>query len=75
LVGTPAITVRLVVAVVNPVAVAVTIPVPVVVGVNVDVATPPEADTFAAGLNDPVTLVTAKVIALVAVVTVLPFAS
>lgn len=63
------------VALVNPVALAVIVAVPLVVAVKFDVATPATAVTGDAGENVPVTPVAANEIALVAVLTLLPFAS
>lgn len=71
----PEPTVNVALAAVNPVAEAVMVPVPVVTGVNVVIALPPLADTGDGGLKDPDTPLTANVIALVAVCTVLPKAS
>lgn len=62
-------------ALVRPVAETVIVPAPVVTGVNVEVATPFTALTVAPGLNDPVTPLTANVIAAVDPTTVLPLAS
>jgi len=73
--GTPAVTVKVAVALVSPAALTVIVAAPVVVGVKLDAATPALAATGDAGLNTPFTPLTANVIALVAVPTVLPFAS
>ena len=69
------VTVKLAVALVNPAALAVTVALPSVVGVKLETATPAVGLTGDAGLNEPPTPATAKLIALVAVPTVLPFAS
>ena len=71
----PAATVKVALAPVKPVAEAVIVPVPELTGVNVVDALPPLAETGDGGLKDPDTPVTVKVIALVAVGTVLPKAS
>ena len=74
-VAAPGVTVKLVLALVRPLAVTVMVAVPTVVAVTLEVATPAAGVTGEAGLNEPVTPVTANVIAFVAVVTVLPLAS
>jgi hypothetical protein len=63
------------VAPVSPAAETVIVAVPVELGVKLELATPPEALTGEAGLNEPETPVAAKVIALLAVVTVFPLTS
>ena len=68
-------TVKTAVALVSPVADAVMVAVLLVVGVNVVLAAPLDGVTGDAGLNEPVTPLTENEMALVAVVTVLPFAS
>jgi hypothetical protein len=73
--GAPAVTVKVAVALVNPAALAVMAAEPVVVGVKLDDAIPALAVTGDVGLNVPETPLTAKLTALVAMPTVLPFAS
>ena len=73
--GAPAVTVNVAAALVKPAALTVTVALPVVVAVRLDVATPAVAVTGEAGANVPDTPVTPKLMALVADVTVLPFAS
>jgi hypothetical protein len=68
-------TLKVALAPVNPVAATLTEPVPVFVGVKLEVATPAFAVTGEAGLNEPVTAVTEKLIGALLVVTVLPNAS
>ena len=75
MVAAPAVTVSVAVAPVNPAAVTVMLALPVVVGVRLDVATPATAAIGDGGLNVADTPLTENVIALVALVTVLPFAS
>jgi len=75
LAGAPAVTVNVVLALVSPAAVTVTVAVPVVVAVRLDAATPLVGATAELGLNVPVTPLTEKVIALLALLTVLPLAS
>jgi len=70
----PAGTLKVALPLLRPDAVAVIVPVPLVEAVKLEEAMPPLA-TAAAGLNEPLTPVTAKLIALVAVLTVLPEAS
>jgi hypothetical protein len=60
---------------VNPVADAITVAVPAVVVVKLDVATPLVGVIGEAGLNVPGNPLTEKVMGLVAVLTVLPYAS
>lgn len=74
LAGAPAVTVRLAVALVRPVADAVMVAVPVAVGVTAAVATPFTAAADV-GLNVPATPAMANETVFVAVVTVLPLAS
>jgi hypothetical protein len=71
---TPAVTLKVALALLRPDAVAVIVAVPVVEAVKLEEAMPPLA-AAEAGLNEPLTPVTAKLIALVAVLTVLPLAS
>ena len=73
--GAPGVTVKVAVALVNPVALAVMVAEPVVVDVKLDAAIPALAVTGDAGLKVPETPLTAKLTALAAVPTVLPFAS
>jgi hypothetical protein len=63
------------VALVSPGADAVMFAEPAAVGVKLDVATPLLAGTGEAGLNDPLTPLTEKLIEFVAVVTVFPLVS
>jgi len=71
----PAVTVNDAVALVRPAALAVMVALPVVVAVRLVVAIPATALTGDAGLKEPVTPLTVKVIASVAVPIVLPSAS
>ena len=73
--GAPAVTVNEAVAAVNPAAVTVMVAFPTVVGVRLDVALPPLAEMGEAGLKVPTTPLTAKLIGVVAELTVLPLAS
>jgi len=75
LVGAPAVTVNVALTLASPAAVTVTVAVPVVVAARLDVATPLVGATGELGLNVPVTPLTEKVIALLAVPTVFPLAS
>ena len=75
LAGGPAVTVNVAVALVSPAALAVIVALPAVVAVKLVVATPVIGETGEGGLKEPETPLTAKVIGLVAVPTVLPFAS
>ena len=75
LAAAPAATVKAALAPVKPVAEAVMVPLPELTAVKVVDALPPLAETGDGGLNDPDTPVTVKVIALVALDTVLPAAS
>jgi len=68
-------TVNVALALVSPVAETVIVPVPDVEGVKFVVAMPPLGLTGEAGLKDPETPLTEKVIGFVADVTVLPLAS
>ena len=71
----PEPTVKVALAVVNPVDDALTVAVPAVVVVKLDVATPLVDVTGEAGLKVPGNPLTEKVMGLVAVLTVLPYAS
>jgi hypothetical protein len=71
----PAPTVRAAVALVSPGADTVIAAPPSVVGVKLDVAMPPLEVTGDVGLNEPLTPLTANVIGVGTVVTVLPLAS
>ena len=73
--GAPAVTVNEAVAAVNPAAVTVMVAFPTVVGVRLDVALPAVGVTGDSGLKVPTTPLTAKLIGVVADVTVLPLAS
>jgi len=73
--GAPGVTLSVAVALVSPGDDTVTLALPIEVGVKLEVATPASADTGEAGLNVPDTPLSVKVIALVAVLTVLPLAS
>ena len=75
LLAVPAVTVRLAVALVRPGALTATVALPIVVGVRLEVATPALAAIGDAGLNEPDTPLTEKVIGLVAVSIVCPLAS
>jgi hypothetical protein len=59
----------------NPGEETVIVPVPALAGLKAERATPPEATTGDAGLNEPETLVATKLIGLVAVATGLPLIS
>jgi hypothetical protein len=69
------VTVNVAVALVSPAALAVIVALPAVIAVKLVVATPVIGETGEAGLKEPVTPLTPKVIGLVALPTVLPFAS
>ena len=71
----PGPTVKVALALVRPVADAVTVARPAVLVVKLDVATPLVGVTGEAGLNVPGNPLTEKVMGLVAVLTVLPYAS
>ena len=75
LLAAPAVTVKLAVALVRPGVLTVTVALPTVVGVKLEVATPALAAIGDAGLNEPDTPLTEKVIGLVAVSIVCPSAS
>jgi hypothetical protein len=68
-------TLKTALALVRPVKDTVIVAVPVLEGVKAEVAIPPLAATGDTGANVPLTPLTAKLIVLVAVVTVLPLAS
>ena len=74
-VARPGPTVKVALALVNPMADAITVAVPAVVVVKLDVATPLVGVTGEAGLKVPGNPLTEKVMGLVAVLTVLPYAS
>lgn len=69
------VTLKVASALVRPAAETLMVPVPAVLGVKLAVAVPPLALTGVAGSNAPAMPVTPKLIALVALVTVLPLAS
>jgi hypothetical protein len=71
-VAVPAVTVKVAVALVNPVAEAVTVPLPGVVAVKLDCAAPAVGVTGDSGLQEPDTPLAVNVIRVVAVVTVFP---
>ena len=71
----PAVTVNVAEADVSPAALAVMVALPTVVAVKLALALPALGVTGDAGLNVPVTPLTANVIGLLALVTVLPLAS
>ena len=71
----PAVTVNVAEADVSPAALAVMVALPTVVAVKLVLALPPLGVIGDAGLNVPVTPLTANVIGLLALVTVLPLAS
>ena len=73
--GAPAVTVSVALALVSPAAVTVMVPLPTVVGVKLDDARPPVGATGETRLKVPDTPLTEKVIGLLAVPTVLPLAS
>jgi len=75
LLAAPAFTVNVAVALVSPAALTVIVAVPVVVAVRLELAMPLVGVTGELGLKVPETPLTANVIAFVAVLTVLPFAS
>ena len=71
----PAVTVNVAEADVSPAALAVMVALPTVVGVKLALTLPPLGAIGDAGLNVPVTPLTANVIGLLTLVTVLPLAS
>lgn len=75
LAAVPAVTVKVTTAPLNPAALTLTVALPVVIGVKVDVALPALGVTGDSGLNVPTTPLTAKLIGVVAELTVLPLAS
>ena len=75
LLAAPAVTVKLAVALVRPGELTVTVALPIVVDVKLEVATPALAAIGDAGVNEPDTPLTEKVIGLVAVSIVCPLAS
>lgn len=75
LVGAPAVTVRVAVALLSPAAVTVIVAFPIAAGVKLDVALPAVGATGSEGLKLPDTPLTANEIGLIAALTVLPAAS